>query len=126
MAHILPHWNWPERIGKTTPVYVYTSGDEAELFLNGKSLGKKKKKKGRFEYRLRWNDVVYQPGELRVVAYREGKPWANDVVKTSGEPAKLLLQADPRKSAATARIFPLSLLPSPTRTGVWFRGQTIS
>ncbi|MFZ1934676.1 MAG: beta-galactosidase GalB [Thermoguttaceae bacterium] len=94
MAHILPHWNWPERIGKTTPVYVYTSGDEAELFLNGKSLGKKKKKKGRFEYRLRWNDVVYQPGELRVVAYREGKPWANDVVKTSGEPAKLLLQAD--------------------------------
>ncbi len=92
MAHILPHWNWPERIGKITPVHVYTSGDEAELFLNGKSLGKRKK--GRFEYRLRWNDVVYQPGELKVVAYREGKPWAEDVVKTSGEPAKLLLQAD--------------------------------
>jgi beta-galactosidase len=42
MAHILPHWNWPERIGKATPVHVFTSGDEAELFLNGISLGKKK------------------------------------------------------------------------------------
>jgi len=42
MAHILPHWNWPERKGLVTPVHVYTSGDEAELFLNGKSLGRKK------------------------------------------------------------------------------------
>ena len=42
MAHILPHWNWPERVGQVTPVHVYTSGDEAELFLNGKSLGRKK------------------------------------------------------------------------------------
>jgi len=61
MAHILPHWNWPERLGKVTPVFVYTSGDEAELFLNGKSLGRKKK--GKYEYRLRWNDVVYKPVE---------------------------------------------------------------
>ena len=43
MAHILPHWNWPDRVGQVTPVHVYTSGDEAELFLNGKSLGRKKK-----------------------------------------------------------------------------------
>ena len=43
MAHILPHWNWPERVGEITPVHVYTSGDEGELFLNGKSLGRKKK-----------------------------------------------------------------------------------
>ena len=50
MAHILPHWNWPERVGQVTPVHVYTSGDEAELFLNGKSLGRKKK--GTLEYRL--------------------------------------------------------------------------
>jgi beta-galactosidase len=92
MAHILPHWNWPERMGKVTPVHVYTSGDEAELFLNGKSLGKKRK--GRLEYRLRWNDVIYQPGELKVVAYRDGKLWAEDVVKTSGQPAQLLLHAD--------------------------------
>ena len=94
MAHILPHWNWPERIGKVTPVHVYTSGDEAELFLNGKSLGKKKK--GRFEYRLHWNDVVYQPGELKVVTYRQGKPWAEDVVKTAGEPARDPARRRPR------------------------------
>ena len=61
MAHILPHWNWPERVGQVTPVHVYTSGDEAELFLNGQSLGRKKMEP--FEYRLRWDDVVYQPGE---------------------------------------------------------------
>lgn len=92
MAHIFPHWNWPERVGQVTPVHVYTSGDEAELFLNGKSLGRKKK--GRLEYRLRWDDVVYAPGELRVVAYRAGKEWAKDVVKTTGPAAKLLLAAD--------------------------------
>src|ERR1039458_9904167 len=56
MAHILPHWNWPERTNQVTPVHVYTSGDEAELFLNGKSQGRKKK--GQFEYRIRWDDVV--------------------------------------------------------------------
>ncbi|MFY9153554.1 MAG: beta-galactosidase GalB [Prolixibacteraceae bacterium] len=83
MAHLLPHWNWPERIGEITPVHVFTSGDEAELFLNGKSLGKKKK--GEFEYRLRWDDVVYEPGELKVVAYKNGKKWAEDLVKTTGE-----------------------------------------
>ena len=76
MVHILPHWNWPERVGQVTPVHVYTSGDEAELFLNGKSLGRKKK--GPYEYRLRWDDVVYQPGALEVVAYRDGKEWARD------------------------------------------------
>ena len=92
MAHILPHWNWPERIGQITPVHVYTSGDEAELFLNGKSLGRKKI--GQYEYRLRWDDVVYQPGELKVVAYKNGKRWATEVMKTTGPAAKLTLQAD--------------------------------
>ena len=92
MAHILPHWNWPERAGQVTPVHVYTTGDSAELFLNGKSLGLKKK--GQYEYRLRWDDVVYQPGELKVVAYKNGKKWATDVMKTAGPAAKLTLQAD--------------------------------
>src|SRR6185369_7112368 len=68
MAHLLPHWNWPDRAGQVTPVHLYTSGDEAELFLNGKSLGRKKK--GEFEYRIRWDDVVYEPGELKAVAYK--------------------------------------------------------
>ncbi len=92
MAHLLPHWNWPDRVGQVTPVFVYTSGDEAELFLNGKSLGRQKK--GPLEYRLRWNDVKYEPGELRVVAYRDGRKWAEDVVRTTGSAAKVLLAAD--------------------------------
>ncbi|MDW7980177.1 MAG: beta-galactosidase GalB [Verrucomicrobiales bacterium] len=95
MAHILPHWTWPERVGQITPVHVYTSGDEAELFLNGRSLGRKKK--GQFEYRLCWNDVVYEPGELKVVAYKNGKRWATDVVQTAGPAARLVLEPD-RKS----------------------------
>jgi beta-galactosidase len=92
MAHILPHWNWPERVGQITPVHIYTSGDSAELFLNGKSIGLKKK--GRFEYRLRWSDVIYQPGELKVVAYKNGKKWATDIVKTTGAAEKLMLAPD--------------------------------
>jgi beta-galactosidase len=92
MAHILPHWNWPERRGQVTPVHVYTSGDEAELFQDGKSLGRKKK--GQYEYRLRWDDVVYLPGTLGVVAYRQGRQWAQDTVKTTGEPERLLLAVD--------------------------------
>jgi beta-galactosidase len=109
MAHILPHWNWPDRAGlkkqdgtpEVTPVHVYTSGDEAELFLNGKSLGRKKK--GEYEYRLRWDDVVYQPGELRVVAYKNGKEWAADGVKTTGPASKLMLKADRTTIAADGR-----------------------
>jgi beta-galactosidase len=92
MVHILPHWNWPERVGQVTPVHVYTSGDEAELFLNGKSLGKKKKEQ--YQYRLRWDDVNYEPGELKVVAYKNGRKWAEDTVKTTGPATELLLQAD--------------------------------
>ncbi|HEY5233636.1 MAG TPA: beta-galactosidase GalB [Verrucomicrobiae bacterium] len=98
MAHILPHWNWPDRIGQITPVHVFTSGDSAELFLNGKSLGKKTK--GPFEYRLEWNDVKYKPGTLKVVAYKNGKKWATDVMKTTGPATKLTLQAD-RSTIAT-------------------------
>ena len=92
MAHILPHWNWPERVGQITPVHVYTSGDEAELFLNGKSLGRKKH--GPFQYRLRWDDVVYEPGELKVITYRNGKLWAQDVVRTTGSASQIAMQAD--------------------------------
>ena len=92
MAHILPHWNWPDREGEVTPVHVFTSGDEAELFLNGESLGKKKMNE--FSYRLRWDDVEYTRGELHVVAYKDGKQWAKDTVRTAGAPAALRLTAD--------------------------------
>ena len=92
MVHLLPHWNWPERAGQVTPVHAYTSGDEAELFLNGKSLGRKKK--AQYEYRLCWEDVVYQPGEVRIVAYRNGQKWAEQTVKTTGAAAALAMAAD--------------------------------
>jgi beta-galactosidase len=92
MAHILPHWNWPDRIGQITPVHIFTSGDEAELFLNGKSLGRKKMEK--YEYRLRWDDVIYTPGELKVVAYKNNKKWAENLVRTAGEVNKIQLSAD--------------------------------
>ncbi|MGO8697414.1 MAG: beta-galactosidase GalB [Limisphaerales bacterium] len=92
MAHLLPHWTWPDRVGQVTPVHVYTSGDEAELFLNGKSLGRKTK--GPLEYRLHWDDVVYEPGNLKVVAYKAGQKWATETVSTADAPAKLLLHAD--------------------------------
>ena len=92
MAHLLPHWTWPDRVGQVTPVHVYTSGDEAELFVNGTSQGRRQK--GQYEYRLRWDDVVYEPGELRVVAYRDGAEWATDTVETTGAAAALTLAAD--------------------------------
>ncbi len=92
MAHLLPHWSWPERVGQVTPVHVYTSGDEAELFLNGQSLGRKAKAPG--TYRIRWDDLKYAPGELRVIAYKQGAKWAEDVQRTAGPAAKLTLAAD--------------------------------
>ena len=86
-AHLLPHWTWPGREGEVTPVHVYSSGDEAELFLNGVSQGRKRR--GQYEYRFRWDDVRYAPGELRVKTWREGREWAEDVVRTAGEPVRL-------------------------------------
>lgn len=92
MVHILPHWNWPERQGQVTPVHVYSSGDEVELFLNGKSLGRRKR--GPREYRFMWNDVVYEPGELKAVAYRDGKSWSEETVRTTGAATQVQLTPD--------------------------------
>jgi beta-galactosidase len=95
--HILPHWNWPERKGAITPVYVYTNYPSAELFVNGISQGKRSKDpSSRLDrYRLRWNEVVYQPGELKVVACDEnGKSVAEKTMKTAGKPHHLQLTAD--------------------------------
>lgn len=93
MAHILPHWNWPERKDSIVPVHVYTSGDEAELFLNGKSLGRRTKIKDQ-DFRLVWPDVKYEPGEVKVIAYKNNKPWATDIVKTTGAPLQVIASAD--------------------------------
>jgi beta-galactosidase len=87
MAHILPHWNWPDRVGETTPVHVFSSADEAELFINGESQGKQQR--GDLEYRFRWDDVKYEPGEVRVVTYKNGEVWAEETIRTTSEAASL-------------------------------------
>nr|WP_276568235.1 beta-galactosidase GalB [Xanthomonas euroxanthea] len=120
MAHLLPHWTWPGREGQATPVHVFTSGDEAELFVNGVSQGRKRK--GPLQYRLRWDDVVYQPGELRVQAYRQGKPWASDRVQTAGSAARMQVMPDRSRirgdgqdlSFVTVRLFDRAGRPAPT------------
>ena len=97
-AHILPHWTWPGREGEKTPVYVYSSGDEVELFVNGVSQGRKTREKGL--WRFRFNDVIYQPGEVKAVAYKNGKTWAEEAVKTAGAPARLVATPE-RESIAS-------------------------
>ena len=95
--HILPHWTWPGREGQVTPVYCYTSWPTAELFVNGKSQGRRTKdSSSRLDrYRLRWNDVVYEPGELKVVAYdAQGRTAGEVVVRTAGEPCRIEVSAD--------------------------------
>lgn len=93
MTHILPHWNWPERVGKITPIHVYTSGTEAELFINGKSKGRKVKEPGK-DFRLVWDSVKYEPGTVKVVSYKNGKKWSMAEVKTTGKPTVLSMTAD--------------------------------
>lgn len=122
-VYLSPHWNWEGHEGENVPVFVYTNGDEAELFLNGESLGRRKKldpdkvktsmairesldygvgRRGDenpyFEivdaYRLRWLDVAWEPGELKAVAYKDGEMIGESVVKTAGEPSSLELTPD--------------------------------
>ncbi len=91
-VHVLPHWNFPDRKGQVTPVSVYTSGDEAELFLNGRSQGRRKK--GKYEYRLTWDSVRYEPGCIEVVAYRNGRKWGEACRETTGPAVRLAVAAD--------------------------------
>lgn len=117
--HVLPHWTWPGREGKVTPVFVYTDSPEAELFVNGKSQGRVRKDKAvRLEphpaqeswidptepdearryatrYRLMWPNVKYEPGELTVVAYDEsGNRVGEETVRTALEAKALKLDMD--------------------------------
>ena len=101
--HLLPHWTWGlskkdkgNRIGKVTPVYCYTDYPTGELFVNGKSQGKISKNPAERldRYRLRWNNVKYEPGEVKVVVYdAQGNKAGEQTVKTAGKPAALKLEA---------------------------------
>jgi beta-galactosidase len=109
MVHVLPHWNWAGREGQAIPVVAYTNCDEVELFLNGKSLGRKRRGgepmeipvgknvsddlKFKSKYRLLWQ-VPYEPGTLKVVGLREGKAVAAQEMRTAGAPARIALVPD--------------------------------
>jgi beta-galactosidase len=96
--HILPHWNWEGMEGMEVPVFVYTNGDSAELFLNGVSHGTRRKVPNSpvsvERYRLMWKDIEYKPGELRTVAYKDGVILGEKVIHTAGSPARLVLTPD--------------------------------
>jgi len=99
MIHLMPHWTWPGHEGQPVPVQCYTSYDNAELFVNGKSQGKQshyqKYKVFASNYRFQWPAVAYEPGEIKVVAYdKEGNVAAETSVVTAGEPAAIELVSD--------------------------------
>ncbi len=95
-VHMLPHWNWKDT--DSVPVFVYTNGDKAELFLNGRSMGfqyKQPESENPLErYRLMWKNIPYEPGQLRVVAYKEAAIIGEDLVKTASAPIELRLNSD--------------------------------
>lgn len=95
--HILPHWNWEGREGEVTPVFVYTSYPKAELFINGKSQGVREKNDSTLQnrYRLMWNETIYEPGEVKVIAYDESdQPVEEKIIRTAGAPDHLVLTAN--------------------------------
>ncbi|MCD7937672.1 MAG: DUF4982 domain-containing protein [Tannerellaceae bacterium] len=104
--HVLPHWTWEGREGEITPVFVYTNYDSAELFVNGKSQGRKRKSNESLQhrYRLMWMDVVYEPGEIRVVGYdAEGNVTEEKTIRTAGKPHHLEVVADRRELTADGK-----------------------
>ncbi len=104
--HILPHWNWENRKGETTPIFVYTNYPSAELFINGKSYGKQSKNNATLEnrYRLMWMDAVYEPGEVKVIAYNaQGSPVAEKTVRTAGKPHRIELIPDQENMVADGK-----------------------
>lgn len=110
--HILPHWNWEGREGEVTPVFVYTNYPSAELFINGKSQGKRTKDmsvtvsnsadsvsmmnfKRQQRYRLMWMDTKYEPGTVKVIAYdADGKAVTEKEIRTAGRPDHIELVSD--------------------------------
>lgn len=117
-AHLLPHWNWKGREGEITPVMCFSSGDEAELFVNGKSQGIRRRGEqegengyykqagvqvGKNDYRFVWEEVTYEPGEIRVVVKKDGKPWAEAKRVTTGVAKSVKAEVDRKKIAGDSR-----------------------
>lgn len=97
VLHVLPHWNWEERLGQKVPVFCYTNYPKVELFVNGKSMGVKQKNRNSVyeRYRLMWNDVVYQPGEIKAVAYDDdGEIAETQIIRTAGKTYSIRTSVD--------------------------------
>jgi len=104
--HILPHWNWKGREGQKTPVFVYTNYPSAELFINGKSYGKQSKNNSTLQnrYRLMWMDAIYEPGEVKVIAYdTQGKAVMEKTIRTAGKPHHIELVPDRTQLSADGK-----------------------
>ncbi len=99
MVHLLPHWTWPGKEGVAIPVVAYANADEVELFQDGVSLGRQPMT---LAWQIKWM-VPYRAGELRAVAYREGRPVAEDVQRTAGPARRLQLELDRRELRANQR-----------------------
>lgn len=89
VLHISPHWNWPEKVGKPIDVWINSNADNVELFLNGKSLGKKVMLRNSH---LQW-EVNYEPGTLEAIAYKKGKKITTKI-ETTGPAIKVVLSPD--------------------------------
>ena len=92
VLHILPHWNWEGKEGQVIPVHVYTNCDKVELFVNGESKGLLERAEK--QYRLRWDEVVYQPGKVEAVGWKDGRKVATETIKTAGPARKIRLNLE--------------------------------
>ena len=109
MVHLLPHWTHPDMTeGTLIPVWVYTTGDEAELFLNGESLGRRKKGKAWHEMQCEWR-VPYRPGELKATAYRNGRKIAETTLRTASSPAAFRMEISDRFAADSLFVVDFSM-----------------
>ena len=103
MVHIVPHhWNWDH--GQVLDIHVFSNCDECELFLNGRSLGRRSLEQGSgflpARFRFIWHDIAWEPGELRVIGFRKEQPCAEETIRTAGKPSRLLLTSDRTRCAA--------------------------
>ena len=99
LLHLFPHWNWAGKEGQAVSVWAYSNADAVELFVNGKSAGKKTMEKDRH---VEWS-VAYQPGKIEAFAYKDGKIILKDTRETAGVPAQIVLTADRSDLAGDGR-----------------------
>lgn len=100
VLHVFPHWNWIE--GQAIDLWCYyNQADEVELFINGKSQGVRKKS-NEHEYHVAWH-VTYEPGEVRVVARKNGKQVNEKIIRTAGAPHHIRLTSNRNVLKANGR-----------------------